>query len=344
MMIDATLDAPASFEKPTGFFSKLFNRMSNMDGHQITSALAGAGVTFAVKSTAATCAATFGAAPLLALAGTALAVGIASASVKHIFARAAAKKDPTLDQPTFWSKQTAKNFGMSCGMTMLGGFAAMMVAETLLGSCAEASTHKPSVLGVPKPSAPVHSLFDDLHGSNAKAQALIERAKHGKPQALKDLAYSLYNGKFGLDVDKNLALDLYHQAADAGNKQAIRDLKFLEGAGQHVKTAAKHAAKTAHAAVTEGLCKLDVLNPEATKISLTCPSEAVKNGFIHKGEGIEVRQWNNGSLSKSFHRWAYDAPKKVMEFTRNIADNIRYDRLVAAQNRPTPEAVMAGLF
>jgi hypothetical protein len=332
MTIDATLDAPAAFKKPTGFFSKLFNRMSNMDGHKVGSALAGAGVTFAVKSTAATCAATFGAAPLLALAGTALAVGIASASVKHIFARAAAKKDPTLDQPKFWSKQTAKNFGMSFGMTMLGGITMMALAETLFGSCAEAATHKPSVLDVPtKPSAA--NALDSLHG-NAKAQALIERAKLGKPQALKDLAYSLYNGKLGLGFDKNLALDLYHQAADVGNKQAIRDLKFLEGAGAHVKTAAKHAAKTAHAAVTEGLCKINVLNPEATKISLTCPSEAVKNGVIANGQALEVRDWKNGSLTKAFYRWTHDAPTRVSDFAKSIANNIRYDRVItAAQNR-----------
>jgi hypothetical protein len=65
-------------------------------------------------------------------------------------------------------------------------------------------------------------------GASAMAQDTLERAMDGNAQAIKDMAYFLFNGFEGLEENTDLALELFNQAADMGNVQAQVDLAYIE--------------------------------------------------------------------------------------------------------------------
>ncbi len=64
-------------------------------------------------------------------------------------------------------------------------------------------------------------------GASSRMQAIFAAAEQGNPQALKDAAYYLFNGTQGLPQNQDLAIQLYEQAARAGNAQAIHDLAYI---------------------------------------------------------------------------------------------------------------------
>ena len=55
----------------------------------------------------------------------------------------------------------------------------------------------------------------------------LTAAASGNAQAMKDVARALYAGEHGVSTDQARAISLYEQAAEAGNKQAIRDLAYI---------------------------------------------------------------------------------------------------------------------
>lgn len=93
-----------------------------------------------------------------------------------------------------------------------------------------------------------------INGSGSKAaQATYLRAEAGNAQAIKDLAYYFQNGKAGLPVDKDLARALFEQAALDGNKQALADLRWMDGHGAPLyNPAAKIASGAANHVAAAG--------------------------------------------------------------------------------------------
>lgn len=120
------------------------------------------------------------------------------------------------------------------------------------------------------PMERVH-VITQIKGSNTALDKLIARADGGNMQAVKDLAYGLYNGKLGLPVDKETALRLFKVAADGGNAQAINSLAAIS------KETADHVAK---AAVTHAsLPKVDLVAPGVSDESRAAAAAYIKSSF-----------------------------------------------------------------
>lgn len=109
--------------------------------------------------------------------------------------------------------------------------------------------------------APVHCVtpieqFNTLvdgHHVSAQVQNALHRVSSANPrvhaQALKDLAYYAHNGFGGVPKNPNVAVELFKQAADAGNLQSQVDMTYL----QHYGLDGVHADKAASAATMKGL-------------------------------------------------------------------------------------------
>lgn len=89
----------------------------------------------------------------------------------------------------------------------------------------------------PEPTAPLTSLerMQELANNpdvSDKVKAVLERVdspnKRVSAQAIKDLGYFAYNGLGGVPKDQSLAVELFKQAAEAGNMQAKIDLALME--------------------------------------------------------------------------------------------------------------------
>lgn len=63
---------------------------------------------------------------------------------------------------------------------------------------------------------------------SALAAATLANALEGDAQSIKDMAYFLFNGFEGMDVDQTSAMTLFNEAAGMGNVQAQVDLAYIE--------------------------------------------------------------------------------------------------------------------
>ncbi len=106
--------------------------------------------------------------------------------------------------------------------------------------------------------APVHCLtpmqqFNNLiqghHVSaavhNAMHRAALTNNPHVQAQGIKDLGFYAQNGLGGVPKNGNVALQLFTQAAHEGNKQAMRDMLYLQHYGFDSITANKTASLAA---------------------------------------------------------------------------------------------------
>lgn len=126
--------------------------------------------------------------------------------------------------------------------------------------------------------------------------ALLHRAGNGNAQAIKDLAVYLYNGKYGLPVDADAARGLFEMAAKAGNRQAVRDLAWLNGGGFSVSDSTVKAVNAAGKAVNAaGKGLQDVLASQFSSVgaegvikAATPPLEI--SPTPHSGISAETRQ------------------------------------------------------
>jgi len=106
-------------------------------------------------------------------------------------------------------------------------------------------------------AAPVHcptptEQFADLikgHHVSAQVQDAVHRAAssnaHVAAQGAKDLGFYAQNGFGGVPKDPHVALELFKQAADAGNAQARVDMLYLQHWGLDSVTADKSASLSA---------------------------------------------------------------------------------------------------
>ena len=109
--------------------------------------------------------------------------------------------------------------------------------------------------------APVHcatpveqfSTLVNGHHVSAQVESALHRAASANPrvhaQGLKDLAYYAQNGFGGVPKDHTVALNLFKQAADAGNLQGKVDMVYL----QHYGLDGIHADKAASVSTMKGL-------------------------------------------------------------------------------------------
>lgn len=98
-----------------------------------------------------------------------------------------------------------------------GGDTAEPVVETDVAAGGEPPLPLPEV-------AP--TIVNYTHDFTGEATDLYNAAINGNAQAVKDLAFFLYNG-INVEQDKALAYDLYTMAADMGNLQAKVDLTYI---------------------------------------------------------------------------------------------------------------------
>lgn len=118
-------------------------------------------------------------------------------------------------------------------------------------------------------------IINSSASASKAAQATYLRAEAGNAQAIKDLAYYFQNGKAGLPVDKDLARALFEQAALDGNKQALADLRWMDGHGAPLyNPAAKVASGAANHVAAAGHTPAPSLAPS------TAASQAVADVAI----------------------------------------------------------------
>lgn len=108
--------------------------------------------------------------------------------------------------------------------------------EITTSAAPEAEPASPAA--TPEPAAPALSSLERMQelGKNSnvsdKVKAVLERVdspnKRVSAQAIKDLGYFAYNGLGGVPKDQSLAVELFKQAAEAGNIQAKIDLAAME--------------------------------------------------------------------------------------------------------------------
>ena len=97
-----------------------------------------------------------------------------------------------------------------------------------------------------------HSLTQQGHDVSSNVHNAMNRAFSRTPriaaQGVKDLGYYAFNGFDGVPKDANIALDLFQEAADAGNTQAKVDLLYAQyhglGGVAQDKLAALEAVRT----------------------------------------------------------------------------------------------------
>jgi len=80
----------------------------------------------------------------------------------------------------------------------------------------------------PSPLDDVSTLFDDVDTETILSQTLLASALNGDMQAVKDLAYFLFNGFQGLPQTPDLAAELYTIASEASNIQAQTDYAYIQ--------------------------------------------------------------------------------------------------------------------
>jgi hypothetical protein len=180
---------------------------------------------------------TWTAAPALAVIMlSSLAVGAAVASTQYMLARHEAKKQNQA-LPKFFSKENLKQFGISSALAFAGGLvffgydqlftAKQVAAETVVkavpveAACPPATAQFAEAVAGAKLSTAVESAIERAQSSVAEVAA----------QAKKDLAYFTFNGLGGVAENKQLALQLFKDAAEAGNVQAKVDLLYIQHHG-----------------------------------------------------------------------------------------------------------------
>lgn len=194
---------------------------------------AGAGLTAAAK-TAVVATMTWAAAPAAAtLILSSLAVGATMTAFCHYGQKRAAKKSGTA-APDFFSKANAKTFAKSGLFAFIGGALFLGYSEGLFDRIF-GSTPAPAAVPVEPPCTPAPERVADVIAQNNVTpevkEALARSAStnaHVAAQGTKDLAYYAFNAKDGMPKDPTLALELFKQAAEAGNTQAKVDLLYMQ--------------------------------------------------------------------------------------------------------------------
>ncbi len=266
----ATVAAPGISRK-----KKILSAVFNM--------AAGAAVTAVVKA-AVVATMTWAAAPAVAtLLVSSLAVGIASATFCHIGQVNAAKKNNTI-APKFWSKATAKTAAKSSAFALVGGALFLGFHEGIIQNWLGFGHHAATVPAVVPPvpvehvapvvaapvvvpvehlapvvaapvvvhcASPVEQFTDLIKGHHVSAQVTdaMHRAASGNAhvaaQGAKDMAFYAQNGLGGVPKDPNVAVELFKQAADAGNVQARVDMLYLQHHGLDTIAADKQSSLSA---------------------------------------------------------------------------------------------------
>lgn len=125
-----------------------------------------------------------------------------------------------------------KRAGMGAAFGALGfGFAAHEQIGDVVGKMFEHGATTPDAAAAPFAAVEQAQATADIQPAAATAPT-PEPLSAIDAQALKDRAVELYNGLNGVTQDREAALALFRQAAEAGNHQAIRDLAFITG--EHV--------------------------------------------------------------------------------------------------------------
>lgn len=219
---------------------------------------AGAAVTAAAK-TAVVATMTWATAPALAtLLISSFAVGAAATTFSHAMQTRAAKKSGAAG-PKFWSRRNAKTFATSSGLALIGGALFLGFNEGIFGKIfgsapAEAAAPAPVAEAIPV-AAPCptpmqsfaalidgHTVSDRVTDALARAESTNARVA---AQGVKDLAFFANNGFDGVPKDGGVALDLFRQAAEAGNTQAKIDLLYMQYHGLNGIDANPDAARAA---------------------------------------------------------------------------------------------------
>ncbi len=124
-------------------------------------------------------------------------------------------------------------------------------------------------------------------------RAIEALAERGNAQAQKDMAMSFLSGINGFEADADRAMELYRQAAEAGNLQAQTDLKLIaernyRGMGDAAKAILEQAAPAPEAIASSTVDIAAVAPFAGTELSMTFEIQADGSigGFIHNAAGI----------------------------------------------------------
>ena len=248
---------------------------------------AGAAVTAAAK-TAVVATMTLATAPAVAtLILSSAAVGIAAAGYGYWREQSAAKK-AGLDAPKFLTRKTFNTFVFSGGFALAGGGLFLALEEPVKNVFAGLFTVKDAVADVPPVVAPtpepvvvatppvvaapielppapviecitamerVRDIVAQTPGVSAEVADALKRAGSESArvaaQGAKDLGYFLFNGLGGIAENKAVAVELFQQAADAGNLQAKTDLLYVQYHGLTDGIAADKPTALAHMATVD---------------------------------------------------------------------------------------------
>lgn len=212
---------------------------------------------------------------------------------------------------------------------------------------------------VEAPPVTVESLGDEFreHIEGDKVSASVKDAMHRissenprvAAQAVKDMAYFMYNGIGGVDMDKEKAMDYFHKAAEMGNGQAIKDLAYIASltdpsvenpyavVHEHASRHASHIAETIsrHAESYAGIEVSDhatggVLLPEEYAVENLTNEESLQRSLDARDRLIELAQ--NGGSVEEMHALANDTYIRTEHFAeaREIANAAGRSDLSAA--------------
>lgn len=123
-----------------------------------------------------------------------------------------------------------KRAAMGAGFGLLGGALHEIIGDALQNPSAPAPAEAtPVAQTAPLSTANPASLAETSAAPIEASPAPALEAPVLSAQEMKDRAVELWNGLNGVEQDKEAALALFRQAAEAGNQQALRDLAQITG-------------------------------------------------------------------------------------------------------------------